>query len=228
MRILFITHNLGVVAEIAHEVVVMYAGRVVEHAPVGDLFDRQKHPYTQGCSPAFPTRRADRSAAGERLRLNPIPGNVPNVLRFQKVAASRRAVLTASMLRGGSASAHGRSPSHQPVLEARDPMTASDMLLRVEGLTKHFPPKGGMVKAVEGVSFDVRRGTIVGLVGESGSGKTTAGRCTLRLIEPSEGRILFDGVDLRTVSGQRDAHLSPPHADRLSGSLFEPQSAHAG
>jgi oligopeptide/dipeptide ABC transporter ATP-binding protein len=79
-------------------------------------------------------------------------------------------------------------------------MTASDMLLRVEGLTKHFPTKGGMVKAVEGVSFDVRRGTIVGLVGESGSGKTTAGRCTLRLIEPSEGRILFDGVDLRTVS----------------------------
>jgi peptide/nickel transport system ATP-binding protein len=59
------------------------------------------------------------------------------------------------------------------------------------------------VKAVDGVSFDVKRGTIVGLVGESGSGKTTAGRCTLRLIEPSGGRLMYDGVDLRTLS-ERD------------------------
>jgi oligopeptide/dipeptide ABC transporter ATP-binding protein len=79
-------------------------------------------------------------------------------------------------------------------------MTGTDVLLRVENLTKHFPTKNGMLKAVDGVSFDVKRGTIVGLVGESGSGKTTAGRCTLRLIEPSAGRIVFDGVDLRTVS----------------------------
>jgi peptide/nickel transport system ATP-binding protein len=74
-----------------------------------------------------------------------------------------------------------------------------EALLQVEGLTKHFPTRGGTVKAVEDVSFAVRRGTIVGLVGESGSGKTTAGRCTLRLVEPSAGRILFDGVDLCTL-----------------------------
>jgi peptide/nickel transport system ATP-binding protein len=79
------------------------------------------------------------------------------------------------------------------------PTSSSEALLQVEGLTKHFPTRGGTVKAVEDVSFAVRRGTIVGLVGESGSGKTTAGRCTLRLVEPSAGRILFDGVDLRML-----------------------------
>ena len=80
---------------------------------------------------------------------------------------------------------------------------STDTLLSVQGLTKRFQTRSGTVKAVDGVSFDVKRGTIVGLVGESGSGKTTAGRCTLRLVEPYEGRIIFDGVDLRTLS-ERD------------------------
>ncbi len=80
---------------------------------------------------------------------------------------------------------------------------STETLLSVQGLTKQFQTRTGTVKAVDGVSFDVKRGTIVGLVGESGSGKTTAGRCTLRLVEPNEGRIIFDGVDLRTLS-ERD------------------------
>jgi peptide/nickel transport system ATP-binding protein len=79
-------------------------------------------------------------------------------------------------------------------------MSGNDILLSVRNLTKHFPVRGGAVKAVDGVSFDVKRGTIVGLVGESGSGKTTVGRCILRLIEPSAGEVVFDQVDLRTLS----------------------------
>jgi peptide/nickel transport system ATP-binding protein len=79
-------------------------------------------------------------------------------------------------------------------------MSGNDILLSVRNLTKHFPGRGGAVKAVDGVSFDVKRGTIVGLVGESGSGKTTVGRCILRLIEPSAGEVVFDQVDLRTLS----------------------------
>jgi oligopeptide/dipeptide ABC transporter ATP-binding protein len=78
-------------------------------------------------------------------------------------------------------------------------MSDADPLLSVRDLAKHFPSRAGAVRAVDGVSFDVRRGTIVGLVGESGSGKTTVGRCVLRLIEPSAGRLLFDGVDLLTL-----------------------------
>ncbi|NBJ12865.1 ABC transporter ATP-binding protein [Microvirga arsenatis] len=77
---------------------------------------------------------------------------------------------------------------------------SSETLLSVQGLTKQFQTRSGTVKAVDGVSFDVKRGTIVGLVGESGSGKTTAGRCTLRLVEPNDGKIVFDGVDLRMLS----------------------------
>ena len=76
-------------------------------------------------------------------------------------------------------------------------------LLSVEGLTKHFPTRDGrIVHAVENVSFDVRRGSTVGLVGESGSGKTTAGRAILRLIEPTGGKALFDGVDLFSLSSR--------------------------
>jgi peptide/nickel transport system ATP-binding protein len=79
MSILFITHNLGVVAEIAHDVVVMYTGRVVEKSPVAGLFEHQKHPYTRGLLACIPNASRDRDAAGDRLRLNPIPGNVPSV-----------------------------------------------------------------------------------------------------------------------------------------------------
>jgi peptide/nickel transport system ATP-binding protein len=84
MSILFITHNLGVVAEIAHQVVVMYAGRVVEEAPVARLFERQKHPYTRGLLACIPNAARDRDSAGERLRLTPIPGQVPSVLALPK------------------------------------------------------------------------------------------------------------------------------------------------
>jgi peptide/nickel transport system ATP-binding protein len=80
MSILFVTHNLGVVAEIAHDVVVMYAGRVVEKASVDRLFEHQKHPYTRGLLACIPNAARDRDPSGERMRLNPIPGNVPSVM----------------------------------------------------------------------------------------------------------------------------------------------------
>ena len=79
MSVLFITHNLGVVAEIAHRAVVMYAGRVVEDAPVPVLFRRQKHPYTRGLLACIPDAARDRTPDGARLRLSPIPGTVPGL-----------------------------------------------------------------------------------------------------------------------------------------------------
>ena len=79
MSVLFVTHNLGVVAEIAHEVAVMYAGRVVEQAPVEALFERPKHPYTLGLIACIPDVRRDVAADGSRRPLNPIPGTVPPI-----------------------------------------------------------------------------------------------------------------------------------------------------
>ena len=79
MSILFITHNLGVVAEIAREVVVMYAGRVVEQAPVRDLFARPRHPYTEGLLACTPNASRDIGADGARRPLLPIPGSVPPI-----------------------------------------------------------------------------------------------------------------------------------------------------
>lgn len=83
----------------------------------------------------------------------------------------------------------------------------SQALLEVKGLKKHFPLFAGIlrhqvnsVKAVDGISFNIREGEVLGMVGESGSGKSTAGRCAVRLIEPSAGQVLFDGQDLQSLS----------------------------
>ncbi len=80
------------------------------------------------------------------------------------------------------------------------PTEKPDVLLAVRGLEKQFATKSGTVKAVDDVSFEVRRGEILGIVGESGSGKTTAGRAILRLVEPTSGEAIFDGVDLFKLS----------------------------
>ena len=160
MSILFVTHNLGVVAEIADDVAVMYAGRVVESAPVARPVRRTRSiPTRRACSPAFRTPRATASASGERLRLNPIPGNVPPHHR----PAARLHLRAALPLCDDPCDAravppwciaHGRTTC-QPLLEACRPMSAaakpSASLLRVEGLSKHFADaRGGVVKAVDG------------------------------------------------------------------------------
>ncbi|HNR00507.1 MAG TPA: ATP-binding cassette domain-containing protein, partial [Trueperaceae bacterium] len=97
--------------------------------------------------------------------------------------------------------------SNQRSKDAKGAATESGPLLEVKNLRKYFPIRGGIfsrvvanVKAVEDVSFNVERGEVVGLVGESGSGKTTVGRSILRLIEPSAGEVLFDGVDVTKLS----------------------------
>lgn len=150
--ILFITHDLGVVAEMAKRVVVMQQGEPVETGDVAPIFQSPKHPYTKRLLDAVP--RID---------------------------------------------AHSDAPK---VIE-RNP------LLTVKDLQVHFPIKGGLfgrtkgyVKAVDGISFEVERGELLGLVGESGSGKTTAGRALLRLIEPTGGEVVYDGINLRELGAQ--------------------------
>jgi peptide/nickel transport system ATP-binding protein len=188
MSILFISHDLGVIAEIADEVAVMYRGEIVEYGDILDLFANPKHPYTRGllaCRPRLETTftrlpsvsdfMEERTGADGRLEL---VDKHPDLAEFEKPRGVR-------------------------------PAPTGDALLTVEGLKVHFPIRKGLlqrvtghVKAVDGVSFRVHRGRTLGLVGESGCGKTTTGRAILRLIEPTAGVVRFDGVDIAAMRGR--------------------------
>ncbi len=179
MGMIFITHDLAVVSEIADEIAVMHNGVIVEKGSTDDILKRAKEPYTRGLL-------ACRPPMGRRLSRLPIVREfIDGVWKNDD-----------DIIRQLSVSAEDRR-SHLEGLYSSMP------LLRVEHLKTYFPLRKGLfnriydhVKAVDDVSFDVYPGETLGLVGESGCGKTTTGRSILRLIEPTNGRIIFDGIDV--------------------------------
>lgn len=191
MSILFITHDLGVVASLAHRVMVMYKGQVVEEGPVAQVFSYPAHAYTKSLL-------ACRPPANRRLERLPVTNDFV-AIDAQGHLQERHADVPAFL------HALEQPPA---VWEARAAnLAVADNLLEVRNLYTLFPGRRNLwgkpayhVKAVNDVSFNVRRGEILGLVGESGSGKTTLGRTLLRLIEPSSGSILYKGEDLRAYS----------------------------
>ena len=186
MAMLFITHDLGVIAEIADHVAVMYRGKLVEYGEVTQIFDQPRHPYTRGllaCRPRLDTPYTALPTVDDFMVAMPGPEGVTLVAR--EMSDARRAAL------------------HAPRVRAPSP----DTLLTVEGLTVRYPVGRdwfGRVNqwftAVDDVSFAIRRGETLGLVGESGCGKTTTGRAILRLVEPTAGTVRFDGQDVRALS----------------------------
>ncbi|WP_226900118.1 ABC transporter ATP-binding protein [Nonomuraea phyllanthi] len=233
MAILFITHDLGVVAEVADEVAVMYLGRIVEHGTVEQIFSDPRHPYTRALLRSIPELRG----SGARRRLTAIRGMVPSLrqvpagcsfhTRCDHAVEGLCEVTPPPLRKYGEAhvaSCHldevpaAPAAPAAPVLQVTERVaaeTAAEPLLRVEGLAKHYPIGGGLfrkpsgvVRAVDGVDLTILPGQTVGLVGESGCGKTTLGRCVARLADPTAGRILYrteqgDEVDLATVTGAR-------------------------
>jgi len=202
LSILFITHDMGVIAEIADRVIVMYRGQAVETARVYDLFANPQHPYTQGllnCRPS-PDKRLKR---------------LPTVSDFMTV--------TTNAAGGMEILPKAHSPTEMNLLLAE--LTSSEVeqhhqhlqqqqpLLSVRHLTKEFPVRQGLfatqstLKAVDDVSFDVHPGETLGLVGESGCGKSTLSRCLLRLIEPTAGEIIFDGDSVLELGAKPLRHL---------------------
>ena len=251
--VILITHDLGVVAEIADRVAVMYAGQIVEGASVANLFEQPLHPYTQGLIDSIPV------LAEQKERLNVIEGTVPDLIdlpegcRFAPRCKAREEYELTICTK--------QIPDHFPVQsdhsvrcwlyqdldEHKAPLTvpspSRDMvrietdikseqgnnsskeeqngsgkdLLQVENLVKYFPVRAGIfqrvvdwVQAVDGVSFTIREGETLGLVGESGCGKSTVGNTILRLIEPTDGYVDFDG---KNIFGINKRDLKPIRKD---------------
>ena len=186
MSLIFISHDLGVISEIADRVLVMYKGEVVEEATVKQLFHQPKHPYTRGLLACRPV---------PELHLKKLPVIADFLDRGDKKTESVKHIR------------EGFAYKPAEIKERKTRLYSQQPLLKINKLSTWFPVKNGLfnrdrsvVKAVNEVSFDVYPGETLGLVGESGCGKTTLGRSILRLIEPTSGSIDFDGTDLRTLN----------------------------
>lgn len=194
MSILFITHDLAVIAEIADRVAVMFRGKLVEYGDVVKVFENPTHPYTRGllaCRPRLDTQYKLLPTVSDFMETWIEDGEVK--MKELELSEERIQVLMTS---GRDKMPHAEG---QPVLS-------------VKGLKVHFPLKKDFfgrvtryVKAVDGIDFDVYRGQTLGLVGESGCGKTTTGRAILRLVEPTAGQVLYQPssgpiVDLPTLT----------------------------
>jgi peptide/nickel transport system ATP-binding protein len=188
MSLIFISHDLGVVSEIADKVIVMYKGEIVEEALARTIFSDPKHPYTKGLL-------ACRPSPDHHLKKLPVVADFldaeNNAVSIEKIR--ERYIYNADEIK-----------------ERRRKLYAQQPILKISELSTWFPVGSGLfsmkkevVKAVNQVSFDVYPGETLGLVGESGCGKSTLGRSILRLIEPTSGNINFENTDLRRL-GKRD------------------------
>ncbi len=203
LALVIVTHDLGVVAGVADRVVVMYAGRVVEEGPVDAVFAGRRAPlHPRSAGVGAPTRprawRVERDP-GVAARPGALAGRVrvPPAVRPCRATAAVSAVPELRVLGAGhrAACVLGRAGVGR-ARSGRERRCST-----VDGLVKQFPARGGgVVHAVDGVSFSLGAGETLGLVGESGSGKSTIARLVLRLLEPTSGEIRVDGDDISRAS----------------------------
>lgn len=187
MGIMFITHDLGVIAELADKVVVMYKGKLVEQGTVLEIFTNPQHPYTKGLL-------ACRPPLNKRLEWLPTVSDFMTVDADGVMHETNKSVeeVTNSLI-----------ISPEQTAKQHEKLYAQEPVLQIKNLKTYFPINKGIfgkakdyVKAVDDVTFDVYPGETLGLVGESGCGKTTLGRTILKLVEPTSGQIIFEGNDL--------------------------------
>ncbi len=217
MSILFITHDLGVIGEIADDVAVMFRGRLVEHGPVEEIFANPKHPYTKGllaCRPKLESTFRRLPTVSDFMDAQKLPDGSYEV---QEKQLSAEAIKQLSMT-GRGRLIHPKSELQKighpfsEIKEDADLQTVPEgrrPILKIEDLKVYYPIRTGIfrrvtdhVKAVDGIDLKVYRGQTLGLVGESGCGKTTTGRAIVRLADITAGKIQYEGIDITSLRGE--------------------------
>jgi peptide/nickel transport system ATP-binding protein len=216
--LLFISHNLAVIAKMCDRVGVLYAGELIEEGPARQLFDQPRHPYTMGLLRCIP-RQGQRKDHG---RLDSIPGFLPAPGQaLTGCIFAPRCPIAEQRCRDATPPAFDVGPVHTsrcyrheatpdlprstPVdVQLSAPPAAAQPVVTIRNLSKTFTARGQAVHALTGVSLDIERGETLGLVGESGSGKTTLARLLLGLISPDAGSAIgMDGEPLGPDLRQR-------------------------
>ncbi len=227
MAILLITHDLGVAAQMADQVAVMYAGQIVEQAPAAAFFRQQQHPYSRKLLLSLPTAQKRCQTLAVIPGMVPTPDQVFDGCRFADRCDLAQAICRQTLppWQGTDQPAQAGFLCHLPAGTSDDPVPATvtpvkrtsslTPLLQISKLCLHFPIRTGVlrrvtghVRAVDGVSLTLAAGQTLALVGESGCGKTTLAKSLLQLYHATAGRILFDGRDISTLRGRARRQLS--------------------
>jgi peptide/nickel transport system ATP-binding protein len=230
MAMIFISHDLAVIAEIADRVAVMYKGKIVEEGAVKEIFTNPKHPYTKGLL-------ACRPPLDKKLSV------LPTIADFMQVNKDGTFV---ELPRTVDETINARVVTREEIFNRNRKIYDQAPVLQVKNLKTYFPLRKGFfgntrgyVKAVDDVSFDVFPGETLGLVGESGCGKTTLGRTIIRLNRPTAGQVIFKETDLAGLAGNKlrkmrkhiqiifqDPYSSLNPCMTIGDAIIEPMAAH--